>query len=730
MVRPRLLTATLLLLGLILPAWSDTVLPLTAHADAQIVWHLDSGTFNPTDGQAVTAQTFTPRSAVYLVEVELAGSNSGDEAYVQLGDNQDDITQVRSGEDRFFTASNLKPGTTPAFRIIADPKHNYGGRTLTYSAAVYTVPPTGTEISGVATSAVPNVIVFSAPQATTYTVHYSLDSGSAKLIIIDITGATVKDLGTISGTGATTAILPVGTFALGLEQQPKGSSINWTLSIGLAPDVGAISPANRAQLKQSPATLWAATQANATLVLDNRTVTAGYDAASGHLTYHPNPALAAGLHALAVAGPDGTQAASVSHFLILPPTSIAAPATPAGSLGGLALAHTTTPDGRYRLLKPTTWRMAGSGGTVYLVDPRGQAVIMLSERYLGQTVDASAIVHTIGAKVTSKYSLSGGWSYGGSAAAATLCGTLKSSGQAGAFTLAVRVLPSLDRHGLLIAYGFSLNAAGAPTASTLAALEASLAPNDAAGIVAARPMLHYAADVVTLEYPQGWLANFTDPHGSWFIGQNDQAVLIAAGVATGGAALDRPALKSLGQQVQGYIGTQIHSRLQILKEQTTAGSYRWLAAFSGPDGKLNGVEVGEIVAHNGKVVELFGDTTLDEAPTNLPLFAHVLDSAAQAAGVTQAADYTIDDAAAAMQAITPAATSNGSAAATSAAGGSVTPTQSGSGGYLSAYQSALSSHAAYQSVLDSSYSMYAAEMNVGSNFGDSGISYSYTSNSY
>ena len=718
MVCPRTLAATGLLASLIVPSQVGGIVPQVAHAATPVVWHLDRATFDPGTGQASGNPNIHRASAVYLVEVELSSTDSGDEAYVQLGTNQGDVTQVQSGEDRFFVASNLTPGAVPAFRIIADPKHHYAGRTVTYAVAVYSVPPTGTDISGVAMSAVPNVVAFSTPRAATYTVQYHLAGGTGRLIIINGTGATVKDFGSVTGDGAAMVALPAGTFALGLEQAPKGSAISWTLHIGLAPRVGMMSPPDRAQLQHSPSMLWAATEHDSRLVLDNRTVAATYDATSGHLVYHPETPLAPGLHQIAVVSPDGTQATAVSHFLVLPQTTTATPAT---SPGEATLVHTTTPEGRYRLLKPVSWQMAGSAGTIYLVAPHGKALLMLSERYLGQAVDAGTIARTIGDKLGSKYGLVGAWSYGGSAASATFRGTLRGSGHAGSLTMVGRVLPSLDRHSLLIAYGFGQ---GAPDAATLTSIESSLAPNDDAGIVAARPMLRYAADVVALQYPADWLANFTNTQGSWFVGPNDQAVLIAAGIPVGNVTIDSQALQAIGRQVQGYIRAQIHAKFQVVQEQAAAGRYLWLATFSSPGGQMDGVEVGEIVAHNGQFVALYGDTTLDQAPTNLPLFARSLDSAARAAGVTAGGAYTIDDVATALRHYTAAANSNGSTAASGATGASRASS------YLTPYKRYLNEQSAYQSVLDSSYGMYAARMNVGSTFGGSGVSYTYTSSTW
>lgn len=730
MMRFRLFICAALVVGVLVPSWSGPAgmrraqaarSAITPRAAApQVVWHVGARTFDPRSAQDSLARTFTARSAVYLVEIELSGTNGGDEVYVQLGDNQDDATQVRRGEDRFFTASNLTPGAMPTFRVIADPKHSYGGRTVTYAVAVYAVPALPLSVSGVAVSTAPNVVAFTVSRAGPYTVHYHLDSGTAHLIVINKDGATVKDFGTISGDGGVAARLPAGVLGLGLEQTPAGTPLSWTLGVGVAPIVGGLSPADRAELPTAPRELSAVASPGARLVLDNRTIGGSYDAARGRVVYRPSTPLAAGLHELAVAGADGTLAVTSAHFLVLPPAVIPA-ASPAGAFAGLSFVRTATPDGRYTLLKPASWRMVGSGGIVALSDPRGSTVLILSERYLGTAVDALSIARQVGAALAGHYGMAGAWRYSGDGATATFAGTLAGAKSAGPVTTVGRVLPSLSHNSLLLAFGFSPGTGSASAAGILAHIEGSLSSNDTASLVAARPMLHYAGAAVSLAYPAGWVANFTNPSGSWFIGPNDQAVMIALGLASGGQTADASALHAAGRQVQAYVRSQIHGKLTVLQESSAAGLYRWLATWPSGDGKTVGIEVGEVVAHNGQTVAVFGDTALEQAPTNLPVFGHSLDSAARAAGVTPSGGYTMADAAAALRTYTATASSNGSNAQSG-----VTPAAGRASKYLSAYHSALSSHAAYQSVLDMSYTSYAASMNSISALSGGSYTYSYT----
>ncbi len=187
--------------ALLLPRASSPLGPGIAHAAApQLVWKLGKGTFDPTTKFDEIDSTFTPTGSTYVVEVALVSSDPGDEVYAQLGTNDSDATQVTSGEDRFFAASNLVKGQMPRFVLIADPKHDYGGRTLTFAAAVYAVPDLPLDVSGTAVSSVPNILGFNAPNSGSYTVHYSFDTGSARIVFLDTSGHQ-QESGTLTGEG-------------------------------------------------------------------------------------------------------------------------------------------------------------------------------------------------------------------------------------------------------------------------------------------------------------------------------------------------------------------------------------------------------------------------------------------------------------------------------------------------------------------------------------------------
>ncbi len=339
------------------------------------------------------------------------------------------------------------------------------------------------------------------------------------------------------------------------------------------------------------------------------------------------------------------------------------------------------------------------------------------------TACVTAIARKITAALDRRFKPAGtGWQYGGSAAGATFGAALASAGPKAPSAIAGRVLPTLAHHSLALAYGFVVGASGAASAGKLLAdVEGSLRSNDAAALVASRRFLRYAAANVGLDYPEGWLANLTNPKGSWFIGPTDQAVMIAAGLQIGDAPVDAAGLKTLGHQViQGYVQAQVHPNIGLLRETASAGLYRWIAAWTGAGDATVGVEEGEVIVHGGRAMIVFGDTELNGAPTNLLIFGRALDSAARAAGVTPTASATVADVVVALKPYTTAASSNGSSAASGVAHAGAA---SSSGAYLSPYQSYLSEHAAYQSALASSYEMYTANLNVISNMGDSGTYY-------
>ncbi len=79
----------------------------------------------------------------------------------------------------------------------------------------------------------------------------------------------------------------------------------------------------------------------------------------------------------------------------MPPLSLQPPRTPAGTVAGQAWVGTSTPDGRYTLRMPSSWKMAARDGTVLLAEPRGEAFVQASERMLGDAINASQVAHAI-----------------------------------------------------------------------------------------------------------------------------------------------------------------------------------------------------------------------------------------------------------------------------------------------------------------------------------------------
>ncbi|MGH2411126.1 MAG: hypothetical protein ACRDGS_12255, partial [Chloroflexota bacterium] len=463
----------------------------------------------------------------YVVEIQLAGSNSGDEVYAQLGTSNSDATQVTAGEDRFFVASNLVAGHMPRFRVLADPKHDYGGRTLTYAAAVYTVPGLPLDVTGIAATSLPNILAFTAPSSGSYTIHYTFDSGSAHIIVLDQSNHQ-QDSGKVTGEGSYTVSLPGGLTAIGLKQTPdSGVAMNWHLIVGQTITVSKLSPANNARLTTSPATLSAVAPSGAKLVLDHRTVGGVYDAATGTVTYHPVTPIPAGEHMLQVAGADGTLAAASAQFVVLPNLAVAPPTTPAGTVNGQPWVHTTTPDGLYHLRMPAAWHLLSAGTRVVLLDPKGSGMVLLDERFLGQSLDALAVARQLSAKLGGTLKVQHAWQYKGGKDDAVFGAVATTASHPGPLVSINKVLPSAADYSLLLAYGYG-NPTSAVTA-TLGGIEGSIGINNQKQIQSSRLYQQYASDGLKVEYPVGWAANFVESGGSWFAGPQDGALLIAIG---------------------------------------------------------------------------------------------------------------------------------------------------------------------------------------------------------
>ncbi|MGH2346824.1 MAG: hypothetical protein ACRDG4_16480, partial [Chloroflexota bacterium] len=345
-----------------------------------------------------------------------------------------------------------------------------------------------------------NTFAFKAPTPGAYTVHYQIPSGSAHIIVV--TEAGERDSGKVTGEGGFTVSLPMGLSVLGLKQVPGSGIMHWHLWVGSAPKAHDFSPANKATLPTAPAALSVGAAAGAKLVLDHQPVGGTVDSA-GRVTYRPPQPLPAGLHLLQVQGADGTPATASATFTIAPPLETQAVARAAGSFEGRQWVRTSTPDGRYQLLKPASWRMAASAGTVVLSDPKGGATVLLSERFLGTSVDALAIAHQVGATLQKRLKLSTAWHYNGTRGKATFSGVVPAAGKSGPLASAALVLPSLDHFSLLLAFGFGQQDAKGAMAGVPARIENSIAPNDEAAIDAARRYTRYDQGALSLEYPKG-----------------------------------------------------------------------------------------------------------------------------------------------------------------------------------------------------------------------------------
>ncbi len=620
-------------------------------AEAHMVWRLDQRSFDPSSGRDTIAQTFTPTSQYYLVQVALSSSDPQDEIFVQLGDNDYDYTQVQSGEQRFFAATHLRAGAMPALRAIADPKHDYGGRTLTYAVRVFSALDVPQSLSGTAASAVPNYLLFQIAQAATYTIHYHLASGSAVLAVAN--GSQTKKSGKLTGDGGFSVDLTAGPMLAELQQVPGSTAMDWTIVVGIAPAAHDFQPANNASLKLAPETVSVVTDPGAGLLLDRRVVAGSYDASTRRLTYRPARPLAPGLHLLEVMSADGMPATRHAEFLVLPPTTVQPPSHPAGTVDGQAWVRTSTPDGRYGMLMPESWQMAGANGTVVLADKNGAAFAILNERFLSTVVDASELAHKVVSLLPSVFKhlkASGSPTYAGNANGATFSMTVTTP-TGSRMTLIGSVLPSPKQFSLLLAFGFA-DPQQPASVKQLSRVLSSLAAHDEAGVRAARFWSRFAQPGLHLDYPSDWAADFTSPNVTWIAGPRDQAVMIAIGSEYDGPANPSNAGR-LGQQVLTYIKSNLHANLEILANQSANGVYRWLGRYTSKDGRTDYVEVGQAVVANGHLESLWGDTSVDQLPANLPVFERCLDSAALYAKVKPSQSFTVVSTVQALRANSP-----------------------------------------------------------------------------
>jgi hypothetical protein len=734
--RLRLLICAALLGGVLIGRPLYPTMPRTAHAaGTPIVWQLSRHAFSPSSGATDTiSDTFTPTTDTYMVDVQMASSDASDEIYMQLGDDRTDITQIQSEEDRIFIVSHLRAGVVPAFRAIPDPNHDYGGRTIYYAVTVYRVPDLPLDADGMAVSQIVNILAFKAPVAGSYTVHYQIPSGSAHIIVV--TEAGERDSGKVSGEGGFAVNLPAGLAVLGLKQVPGNGILHWHLWVGSAPKAHDFSPANQAKLPTAPAALSVGAAAGAKLVLDHQPVGGTIDS-SGRVTYRPPQPLPAGLHLIQVQGADGTPATASATFTIAPPLETQAMSKPAGSFEGRPWVRTSTPDGRYQLLKPASWRMAASAGTVVLSDPKGDATVLLSERFLGTQVDALAVAHQIGATLKGRLKLHESWHFGHTGGKATFSGNVPAVGNSGPLTSANLVLSSSAHFSLLLAFGFGQQDATGAMARTLTRIENSITPNDDAAIDAAHQYARYDQGALSLEYPNGWAANFTTTGGTWFVSPADQAVLLAVGLDFPAAKASSSAAQQFGRQLESVIQSGIHTKLRVVQESASGGVYRWVAVFPISGGTSVGVEIGQIAVGKGHLVGMWGDTLLERLPGNLPVLEHSLNSAARAAGTTPPTPLTARAVIQAIEQIVPEDTAATNADGSSGSQSVTAPGKPGSDGYMSDYTSGDARLQAlqhlqqqqenYQFASSMSTMSYVSNMNSISALGGSNWSYQYSS---
>ncbi len=716
--------------ALLLPRLSSPLGPGIAHAAApQVVWKLGKGTFDPTTKFDEIDSTFTPTGSTYVVEVALVSSDPGDEAYAQLGTNNADATQVTAGEDRFFAASNLVKGQKPRFVMIADPKHDYGGRTLTFAAAVYAVPDLPLDVSGTAASAVPNILGFNAPSTGSYTVHYSFDTGSARIVFLD-SGGHQQESGKLAGEGGYSLNLPSGLIGIGIKQTPDvGVAQNWHITVGQSIVVGKLTPANNASLKTSPKALTAAAPKGAQLVLDHKAVGGVYDPSTGVVTYTPTKPLAAGQHELQVAGADGTIAKTSSQFVVLPNVSITPATTPAGTINGAPWVNTTTPDGLYHFKMPASWRLLASGTHVVLLDPKNSGVVILDERFLGQTIDATAVAKQISAGFKGTLNVQGTWSYLGGKDKAAFTGLVIQKGKKTTLASVNLVFPSPSSYSLLLAYGYGNATTSAVT--NLGDIEGSIGINSVAQIQSSRTYQHYSRDGLKVDYPVGWAANFVQNNGTWFAGPEDGAIMVAVGLTYSGTGANDTEAKAFAAQVQDLEKTT-HPKIVLLSQSTTNGVDRWIGAYPSDDGKSIVIEIGQSLVGNGHLVGMWGDTSLDQAPSNLAILQHTMDSAVTGVGLTAPTPLTIDSMIQAVRqaggSTAGATTSNGrSSTSGSASSGSVS-TGSSTADYLKSYQQMANQNFYYQTMSNVMEMQYQTNQVIINNMSDTPYDYEYTYN--
>ncbi|HWE61309.1 MAG TPA: hypothetical protein VHB98_06330 [Chloroflexota bacterium] len=629
MARFRFLACIVLAIGVLIPYTGGFggLRPALA-GTVQPVWQVTNQTLDPSTGGATFTDTFTPQYSTYIVDVVMQPGTPGDTLRVQVGPNQP--TTVASGEDREFVVSNLAPPVPPVVTLSVDTGHDYGGRILTYSLYVFIVYNLPLGYTGIAASQIPNTLAFGVQKDGYYAVHYTFDSGKANVMLSDPSGQ--QQVGSrLSGMGSYAEHLSPGLYVLTLQQTPGTALMHWRLDIGpaQAPVATGFQPRNSAILTTSPTTLSAMAAPGTHLLLDQRILPGSYDGAGGRLTYRLTQPLAAGLHRLQVVNAQGVPATASAQFIVLSGTTTA-PSGPAGVFEGMPWVHTSTPDGRYSLLKPASWQFLDNNGAVILLDPHGAGFMVLSERYLDHRVNAQQVAHGIGQAFASRMTIRTPFQYSGTPERAVYSGII-GSGQK-TFLSQNLVLPEPEHYSLALAFGFGTPDTGGRMGRILARIEASLAANGDSGVRAAHHWLSFANAGLRLDYPAGWLANLSGAGLSWFFDPTTQGLMIALGQPISGTASSDAV--SLGHKLQAVLASDLHPGMRIVGESTSPGSvYRWLATYPSKDGKATNIEYGQIALGTSQWTALWGDTTLAEAPVNLPLFLRSLDSAAHAAGL-------------------------------------------------------------------------------------------------
>ncbi len=103
--------------------------------------------------------------------------------------------------------------------------------------------------------------------------------------------------------------------------------------------------------------------------------------------------------------------------------------------------NTTTPDGLYHFKMPASWRLLASGTHVVLLDPKNSGVVILDERFLGQTIDATAVAKQISTGFKGTLNVQGKWTYLGSKDKAAFTGLVTEKGKTSTLASVNLVIP-------------------------------------------------------------------------------------------------------------------------------------------------------------------------------------------------------------------------------------------------------------------------------------------------